>query len=433
MDIRGVEGLSIDEVRMRVSQGGKFVLFTWTLSFVVMTVRRPTAVYFINPGESAALKGLPFTLVSFFLGWWGIPWGFIYTPMSIFENLGGGKDVTNEALQSLGGGHWQAAQMAAPGSDPGSAFREGPGTMKPAPRLSDQTGIDNDARLSLYLGLASLLCIPSGWVSIFLGVRAIGRARGFHLSPPGQALVGIVLSSCTTLCLGGFMVLAAVLPDPKTKDPAMVSAPAPDDGAEEDAAAPPDPDAPPAKDEAPVVQPGGRHGPHLSFRITKLHEQQRPSKKPPYFEPGGDWTFMELEAGEGVSLTAGIQFKPSTEMFSFGKAQLSVASAEAGAAFTSAFDAQFGGTAGKRKVHQGPLEMSVAVLGQNMVRERHGGFRGGRFGKWTATKLFPELDGRQGEVFFNYSLEDKTAELTEKDADYADDLAFVFGSAFRGK
>lgn len=431
MDIRGVEGLSIDEVRARVNQGGKFVLFTWTLSFVVMTVRRPTAVYFVNPGESAALKGMPFTLVSFFFGWWGIPWGFIYTPMSIFENLGGGKDVTNEAMQALGGGSWQAAQMAAPGSDPGSAFRHEPGTMKPAPRLSEQAGIDNDAKLSMYLGLGSLLCIPSGWFSIFLGIRAIGRARGFDLSPPGQAIVGIVLSSCTTLCLGGFFVLGAVLPDPKTRDTPPVTTAKSAEPAEED---PADTEAPPpAKDQGTVVQPNGTQGPHLGFRITKLHEQQKPSKKPPYFEPGGDWTFMELEAGEGVALTAGIQFKKSAEMFSFGKAQLSVASAAAGASFTSAFDAQFGGKAGKLKAHKGPLEMGVAVLGQNMVRERHGGFRGGRFGKWTATKLFPELDGRQGEVFFNYSLEDKTAELTEKDADYADDLAFVFGSAFKGK
>ena len=432
MDIRGVEGLSIDEVRMRVNQGGKFVMFTWTLSFVVMTVRRPTAVYFINPGESAALKGMPFTLVSFFLGWWGIPWGFIYTPMSIFENLGGGKDVTNEVMQTLGGGSWQAAQLAAPGADPGSAFREGPGTMSPAPRLSEQAGIDNDARLSMYLGLGSLLCIPSGWFSIFLGIRAIGRARGFQMSPPGQAIVGIVLSSCTTLCIGGFMVLGAVLPDPKTRDEVSVTpmktAAAAEEPAEEDTAAPP-----PTKDEGTVVQPGGSRGPHLGFRIVKLHEQQKPSKKPPYFEPGGDWTFMELDAGEGVALVAGIQFKKSSESFSFGKAQLSVANPEAGAAFTSAFDAQFGGKAGKLKAHKGPLEMGVAVLGQDLVRERHGGFRGGRFGKWTATKLFPELDGRQGEVFFNYSVEDKTAELTEKDADYADDLAFVFGSAFKGR
>jgi len=36
-------------------------------------------------------------------GWWGIPWGFIYTPMSIISNISGGKDVTQSVL-----GHFNA-------------------------------------------------------------------------------------------------------------------------------------------------------------------------------------------------------------------------------------------------------------------------------------------------------------------------------------
>jgi hypothetical protein len=50
-----------------------------------------------------------------------------------------------------------------------------------------------------------------------------------------------------------------------------------------------------------------------------------------------------------------------------------------------------------------------------------------------ATKLFPEAGGRQGEVFFNYSIDEGRAELSEKDAAYADDLSFAFHSAFAGK
>ena len=30
------------------------------------------------------------------LGWWGVPWGIIYTPLTIFTNLFGGQDVTDE-------------------------------------------------------------------------------------------------------------------------------------------------------------------------------------------------------------------------------------------------------------------------------------------------------------------------------------------------
>ena len=35
------------------------------------------------------------------LGWWGFPFGVIYTPMSIFTNLRGGKDMTAEIMASV--------------------------------------------------------------------------------------------------------------------------------------------------------------------------------------------------------------------------------------------------------------------------------------------------------------------------------------------
>jgi hypothetical protein len=44
---------------------------------------------------------LPFTLLSLVLGWWGIPWGPIYTIQSVVINFQGGKDVTKEVLASM--------------------------------------------------------------------------------------------------------------------------------------------------------------------------------------------------------------------------------------------------------------------------------------------------------------------------------------------
>ncbi len=113
MNIKGVEGLSVGEVNDMVQRGGKFVIFTYTISVLVMTFRRPTDVYFIRPDESAAAKSLPWTVLSFFVGWWGFPWGFIYTPWSIIENLSGGKNVTEEILATFEAG------PPAPQLDPG--------------------------------------------------------------------------------------------------------------------------------------------------------------------------------------------------------------------------------------------------------------------------------------------------------------------------
>ncbi len=65
-----------------------------------------------------------------------------------------------------------------------------------------------------------------------------------------------------------------------------------------------------------------------------------------------------------------------------------------------------------------------------MDRQSEGGFSG-TAGGWTATKWFPEHDGRSGEVFFNYNLGTRQGEFSEKDADYADDLIAILASAMR--
>ena len=101
MEINGIEGLSEDDIVKEVQNGGKFVFYTYTVSIIVMTFKRPTDVYFIRAGENAVLKGLPQTLISLLFGWWGIPWGPIYTIGTLYRNLRGGRDVTEEILQSI--------------------------------------------------------------------------------------------------------------------------------------------------------------------------------------------------------------------------------------------------------------------------------------------------------------------------------------------
>ena len=36
--------------------------------------------------------------MSALLGWWGFPWGFIYTPAVLVTNLKGGRDVTSKKI-----------------------------------------------------------------------------------------------------------------------------------------------------------------------------------------------------------------------------------------------------------------------------------------------------------------------------------------------
>jgi len=100
-DIKGIEGLTVGEVVDHVNRGGKFVVFSYAMSFLVISLKRTSAVHFVKPGENAFVKSLPYTLLSLTLGWWGFPWGFIYTPWALVQNIGGGTDVTPQILAAL--------------------------------------------------------------------------------------------------------------------------------------------------------------------------------------------------------------------------------------------------------------------------------------------------------------------------------------------
>jgi hypothetical protein len=106
--IRGIEGMRAGEIEFEIQRGARFVLFQYCISVIVLTFRRASDIYFLRQGENAATKGLPFTLLSLVAGWWGIPWGPIYTVQSVYNNSRGGKDVTESVRISLG------AEAAAP-------------------------------------------------------------------------------------------------------------------------------------------------------------------------------------------------------------------------------------------------------------------------------------------------------------------------------
>jgi len=101
MKILGIEGLSDQQINMELQLGAKFVFYQYCVSVVIMTFKQPSDIYFVRPSESAVRKGLGFSLISFLFGWWGIPWGPIYTIGSLITNFRGGKDVTQEVLASM--------------------------------------------------------------------------------------------------------------------------------------------------------------------------------------------------------------------------------------------------------------------------------------------------------------------------------------------
>lgn len=97
-----MEGLTPAELRAELARGGKFVVFPYCISIVVITFRRSSDVVFVRAGEGALGHALPYLALSLFFGWWGFPWGIIHTPVAIIECLGGGKDVTSQIAPQLG-------------------------------------------------------------------------------------------------------------------------------------------------------------------------------------------------------------------------------------------------------------------------------------------------------------------------------------------
>lgn len=111
LSIKGIEGMTVSDVELEVQSGAKFVIFQYCVSIGFMTFRRSSDVYFVRFGESAWKKGLGFTALTFLLGWWGIPWGFIYTPAVLYKNLQGGKDVTHPVIEYFHEGDSEYAGM----------------------------------------------------------------------------------------------------------------------------------------------------------------------------------------------------------------------------------------------------------------------------------------------------------------------------------
>ena len=96
-----MEGMTVDEINEELRKGAKFVIYQYCISCVVMTFKRSSDIFFIKSGESSLKEGILYTLGSLLLGWWGIPWGPIYTIGAVCKNLSGGEDVTSQVISQM--------------------------------------------------------------------------------------------------------------------------------------------------------------------------------------------------------------------------------------------------------------------------------------------------------------------------------------------
>lgn len=207
MKIVGIEGLSAAQLRDEVDRGGRFVVYGWCVSFLVLTLKRSSDITFVRAGHSRVGAGLGWTVLSFFLGWWGFPWGFIYTPMVLIQNLGGGTDVTPSVMASL---EAELGPRASPGSVPNW---DEPSPQRPAPvpvfqpptapvSMSSASGPSSrDIGAVVMATLSLACCAPLGWVAAVLAIISIREARAASRSTPVISIITLVLSGLSSLLL----------------------------------------------------------------------------------------------------------------------------------------------------------------------------------------------------------------------------------------
>lgn len=201
MKIQGADGFTPELIRDEVARGGRMVIYVYCVSLFVITLKRPTSIYFVRAGQSPGVRGLPFTLVTLLFGWWGIPWGPIYSIECLYKNLRGGIDVTDDVLASI---------LPAPKSGPGTPATAVPPTPRPPAKAFTrrQLILGATAIVAVIVGIYASICISAGEKLQVAVLNGLPERTTFTIN--GEAVaVGPLGYTLLTLPEGEFTVAAA--------------------------------------------------------------------------------------------------------------------------------------------------------------------------------------------------------------------------------
>lgn len=84
----------------QVLDGTRFVTIPYVFSIVIMTFQRNIGdVHEVRTGEWPIGKVLKATVITYLFGWWGFPFGIIFSLWAAFYLFRGGYDVTQKVLE----------------------------------------------------------------------------------------------------------------------------------------------------------------------------------------------------------------------------------------------------------------------------------------------------------------------------------------------
>lgn len=98
---------------MRLSANSELVRFQACLSFLVVSTTAPSR-YFVKGEPATTAIGLLYNAITLVFGWWGIPWGPVWTIKALVRNLRGGERLTvADLLDAMAAADAQEAQAPA--------------------------------------------------------------------------------------------------------------------------------------------------------------------------------------------------------------------------------------------------------------------------------------------------------------------------------
>ena len=97
------DGIALDEIKQSIPTGGRFIVFQYCISFLVISHKKFSPAIYLPPHSQSQFEqyNVKYNRYSKLMGWWAVPAGIGNTISCISFNKNGGLDVTEDIMLNL--------------------------------------------------------------------------------------------------------------------------------------------------------------------------------------------------------------------------------------------------------------------------------------------------------------------------------------------
>ncbi len=92
--------MSTEAINSALERGARFVVFDQVVSALILSFRRHSPIFFVTSEQDVKRYRRRYLWITALFGWWGFPFGLIWTPMSLARTLRGGVDMTHAVVHA---------------------------------------------------------------------------------------------------------------------------------------------------------------------------------------------------------------------------------------------------------------------------------------------------------------------------------------------